>query len=214
MNKEEKLEQIYCLAQKLGLSRGEVVDYFSEKAGRCSTTQEIVPGMYVYADGLVSSEIIPNRQIKAVVGYVEEGMVYAVCLKQANLPWSSDCLSVSETRTMVNGKEATQKILKAARTQRQKAEAAKWCYNYAEDGVKPKEAFLASLYEWKKIFANRNEVNASLTRLGVAVLEGCYWSSTEYVSNHSWRLYLGSGGTNDYNKNCNYYVRPVIAFRI
>ena len=214
MNKEEKLEQIYCLAQKLGLSLGEVVDCFSKKAERCSVTPEIVPGMYVYADGLVSSEIIPNHQIKAVVGYVEEGMVYAVCLKQANLPWSSDFLSVPETKTMISGKEATQKILEAARTREKRAEAAQWCYDYAEDGVKPGEAFLASMNEWTKIFANERAINASLTRLEFCGLSGCCWSSIEYSINNSWILYTSSGTKTGNLKDGNNDVYPVIAFRI
>lgn len=214
MNKEEKLEQIYCLAQKLGLSLGEVVDYFSVKAGRCSTTREILPGAYVYADGMISFDIVDNRQIKAVVGYVEEGMVYAVCLRQVRLPWSSDFLPVPETEEMVRGKEATQKILETARTQRKKAEAAEYCYDYAEDGVKPREAFLASLSEWKKILANKDAINDSLESLNVSTLGGYYWSSEEYLSDSSWML--GSNGGRNYSdsKDNDNGIRPVIAFRI
>lgn len=185
--------------------------------------EQVLPGMYVYADGLVSSEIIPNRQIKAVVGYVAEGKVYAVCLKETELPWSSDRLLVPETKTMISGKEATKKILETAWAQGKKAEAAQWCHDYAEDGVKPGEAFLASLYEWENLLANKDVINASLKCLGGATLFQSYWLSNEYNSHNSRRLtmihdcyyiYGKSSCYYIYGKSYDNYVRPVISFEL
>ena len=218
MKKKEKLEQLYLQAQELGVSSREVGEYFLSKDVKApsvvqeyQTPAEVLPGMYVYADGLISAELITGRQVKAVVGYVEGKTVYAVCLKAKELPWSSDCLEVKASRDLTDGKEATAVILAAAKQKRGKAEAAQWCHDYAEDGVIQGEAFLPSLTELEKLFANKAAINASLKALGVALLEGWYWSSTEYDNNYAWEFYM-SNGDRDYDYK--YYntnsVRPVI----
>lgn len=131
------------------------------------------------------------------------------------MPWSSDWLEAKATQKMTGGKEATRKILEISRKKRQEAEAAQWCYDYAEDGVKQGEAFLPSLTELEKLFANKAAINASLNALGVALLEGWYWSSTEYSGNGAWRLGMSDGGRGAYDKNYNnLYVRPVLALKL
>ena len=115
---------------------------------------------------------------------------------------------------MTGGKEATRKLLEISRKKRQEAEAAQWCYDYAEDGVKQGEAFLPSLTELEKLFANKAAINASLNALGVALLEGWYWSSTEYNSSSAWRLNMSNGDRNGTNKDNGFYVRPVLALKL
>lgn len=130
------------------------------------------------------------------------------------MPWSSDWLEAKATQKMTGGKEATRKLLEISRKKRQEAEAAQWCYDYAEDGVKQGEAFLPSLTELEKLFANKAAINASLNALGVALLEGWCWSSTEYVSNFAWVLYLYNGYRNYGTKSDGTYVRPVLALKL
>ena len=195
MNKKEKLEQVNHLVQKLGLSPQEAVEYFSAKVvesssvvRECEVAVGVLPGMYVYADGLISSEIIEGRQVMAVVGSVDGSDVLAVCLQEACLPWFSDW---------------------------QGAEAAQWCYDYAEDGVKQGEAFLPSLTELEKLFANKAAINASLKALGVAWLEGWYWSSTEYDNTNAWGFGMTGGLRYDGSKYYNgYSVRAVITIQL
>ena len=106
--------------------------------------------------------------------------------------------------------------MEISRKKRQEAEAAQWCYDYAEDGVKQGEAFLPSLTELEKLFANKAAINASLNALGVALLEGWYWSSTEYDSNGAWTLRMADGVRLYGSKYNNYsrYVRPVLALKL
>lgn len=211
-NKRDKLERICFFAQQSGISLEELDAYFSLRDAK-----KILPGMYVYADGLVSSEIIPNRQIKAVVGYIEDKTVYAVCLQVKRLPWS-DSISfyVEETRMMSNGKEATKKILETAWAQGKKAEAAQWCHDYAQDGVKQGEAFLPSLDELKRLSFYRGVINDSLRRLKAALLkQGFYWSSIESNRNMAKSLYMiGRDEGDDCCKFLWHYVRPVISFEL
>lgn len=161
-------------------------------SGKYETPKRVLPGMYIYADGLIYPEIIEGRQVMAIVGSVDGSDVLAVCLQEACLPWSSDWLEAKATQKMTGGKEATRKILEISRKKRQEAEAAQWCYDYAEDGVKQGEAFLPSLTELEKLFANKAAINASLNALGVALLEGWYWSSTESGSDWAWVAVAGT----------------------
>jgi len=222
MKKKEKLEQFYLQAQKLGLSPQEVDEYFLSKDVKApaivqeyQTPAKVLPGMYVYADGSISAELITGRQVKAVVGYVEGKTVYGICLKAKELPWSSDCLEVKAFRDMTDGKKATLRILESAKERGVKAEATQWCHDYAEDGVIQGEAFLPSLTELEKLFANKAAINASLKALGVVLLEGWYWSSTEYDNTNAWGFGMTGGLRYDGSKYYNgYSVRVVITIQL
>jgi len=223
MEKKEKMEIISCLVRKLNLSPKEIAEYLLAENSLADVTEakeykmpdEILPGMFVYADGLIYPEIIEGRQIKAVVGYVEGKTVYAVCLQEENLPWSGDYLEVEMTREMTGGQEATCKILEAARQTGKKAEAAQWCHGYVYDGVKQGEAFLPSINELRKMFANKAAMNASLKALNVAMLDGWYLSATEYRNTTAWGFAMNFGFRNYDDKNFNNgYVRPVICVKV
>lgn len=45
--------------------------------------QTIKPGMFIYTDNSISEELIPERQVKAVVGYIENNTVYALSCIQS-----------------------------------------------------------------------------------------------------------------------------------
>lgn len=177
--------------------------------------KEVKPGMFVYADGLISEELISDRQIKAVIGYVEKGIAYAVCLQQIQLPWSSGWLESHITRNMADGKKATCKMLEIAQKSGKKAEAAQWCYNYTENGVQAGEAFLPSLTEWEKLYANKTAINASLRELNVVELRGYYWSSTEGDTVLAKAFGMHNGFRYQHYKNYNdSYARPILAIQI
>lgn len=232
MERNEKLEMLTALVGELGFSCDDVVNYWkasgkleakqsqslipagTEEASQDQNSAKVTPGMFVYVDGLIYPEIIEGRQIKAVVGCVEGSEVLAVCLQEADLPWSSDWLEAEATQTMTDGQKATSEILKISRKKQQEAEAAQWCNNYNQDGVKQGEAFLPSLTELKKLFVSKAAINASLNALGVALLDGWYWSSTETNNLYAWDLFMSSGGTGYYDKYDTSYVRPVLALKL
>ncbi len=77
----------------------EAVEYFSAKVvesssvvRECEVAAGVLPGMYIYVDGLISAELITGRQVKAVVGYVEGRQFMGFASRRKELPWSSDCL--------------------------------------------------------------------------------------------------------------------------
>ena len=74
---------------------------------------------------------------------------------------------------------------------------------------------MPSLTELEKLFANKAAINASLNALGVALLEGWYWSSTENSFNFAWLLDMSDGIRNaNYKSNNLRYVRPVLALKL
>lgn len=74
---------------------------------------------------------------------------------------------------------------------------------------------MPSLTELEKLFANKAAINASLNALGVALLEGWYWSSTEGSNDYAWILDMSDGTRLAGNKYRNvHYVRPVLALKL
>lgn len=175
-----------------------------------------LPGMYVYADGKISSEILPGCQIKAVVGYIEDGMAYAVCLRNKAGSWTNCDAFVEEPQIITNGKEATRKILEFAEKYGRKAYAAQICYDYAEDGVQQGEAFLPSLCEFEKLYVNKVAITTSLEALHADVLFewSYYWTSTEVSSGHVMMFSMKDGHSLSMAKINTEFIRPFITVKI
>ena len=173
-------------------------------------------GMFYYAeDKSFSDELIPNKTVSGVVGYVGKSCLHGLValLHQRRLPWSSDGLIVGMYDLC--GYSNTRVILQTAKGKNKKAEAAQYCAEYTFDNVKPGEAFLASQNEMNLIFCSRTQINKSL-----ALIEGAdlldkpfYWTSSEYSSETASYQNFSYGGRGYYSKyNVNYFALPVIEF--
>lgn len=243
MEKNEKFEMLTKMVGMTGLQISEVVAYWQE-TGQLKTTelaektaapeqpkdlsgitilpsrkivtpQEIEPGMFMYEDGLIFPEIVKGNQITSVIGYVDEHEGLSVCLREEQLPWSSDLLEVHVRNT--SGKEATEQIIKSASRQKKKAEAAQYCLKYTADGVKAGEAFLALRDELELVSQNRELVNMALDKLHTVRMDKKYWSSSVHfvdgrITAAGQNFFDGTGYT-DY-KYREYYVRPFLAFKL
>lgn len=65
------------------------------------------------------------------------------------------------------------------------------------------------------IFLNKKYINYKIKELGGDILEGYFWSSTEYGSYFAWRLGMYNGLRSYYDKTYNHnYVRPVLALKL
>lgn len=75
-------------------------------------------------------------------------------------------------------------------------------------------AQMPNLRQLKVIYKNKEVLNKAFIAAGGEALddEVFYWSSTEYLSNGAWILYMGNGYRYNSNKSNNVYVRPVLAF--
>ena len=65
------------------------------------------------------------------------------------------------------------------------------------------------------IFLNKKHINSKIKELGGDILEGYFWSSTEYGYNYAWILRMSDGlrGWDD-KYSSNDYVRPVLALKL
>lgn len=65
------------------------------------------------------------------------------------------------------------------------------------------------------IFLNKKYINSKIKELGGDILEGYFWSSTEYSFDYAWRLDMSDGSRYAYYKvNHSRYVRPVLALKL
>lgn len=205
MDKKQVLEQLKRESKELGLEAREVAEYFSSKKVLQSffgkSHSAILPGMFIYADNLIFPELILGRQVKAVVGYVENNVAYGICLHRTLLPWFNYSftpsgslwarnveLEVPETRKILNGQEATSKILNACSQYPDAEVAARWCANYCADGVARGEAFLPSIFEAKKVIANEAIINESFTKLDIFPLEWILSSTESDKADRAWAI--------------------------
>ena len=176
-------------------------------------------GMFYYAeDKSFSEELIPNKTVSGVVGYVDETGVHGliVLLRQKRLRWLnwSLCVGVPEGG---KGKENTRLILEFAQQKGLSAEAAEYCANYTYDGVKAGEAFLPSIDELKYLYQNKQIVDEKLALInGADLLDGWYyWSSSECPNfNSALSQSFRSGRVFECSnvKSSRDSVRPVVAF--
>lgn len=248
METNKKIELLTEIVGELNLSFNEIVAYWRENGKlppetseassgaetivRYKTPEKILPGMYIYADGLIYPEIIEGRQLKAVVGYVDSSKILGVCLHEAHLSWSRDDLEIEELRKREHGgKEATKLILEASHVKFKRAEAAQWCFDYAEDGVRKGEAFLPSITELRKVDANFEVIDIALRGLGGTSFTKHYWGpgdvknywSSSLRDNHNDCLCLDKvealmlksafNGHGSVNKREDHYVRPFLEIR-
>ena len=190
---------------------------------------KIKVGMYYYAeDKTFSWQIVSEKQVSGVVGYVDtsgcHGLV--VMLHDRTCYWTKDVLPVGMT-FVDRGKENTKRIWTAVKRQGISAEAACYCAMYAENGIKAGEAFLPSKNELYLIFQNFNLINASLKNVhGARIMRKCYhWSSSENGKCFAWswgfnekgKIPLGTfenGFLSPYDLDKDYtaLTRPVVAF--
>ena len=229
----EKFVILKAKALELGLSVEDVVRYWwHEKELSQEFLQSLLCGitllkadsgnikvkMFYYAeDKTFSEKLIPCKQVSGVVGDVDKtgrhGLI--TMLHQKILPWSSDELSVGLPDGL-NGKENTRLIMETAGLQKQKAEAAEYCANYALDGIQAGEAFFASHYEMSRVCKNYKLVNEALCHIkGADVLLDSheYWTSSEKQSGKA-MFVNGKQAFVDRSigKWAKLYVCPVVAF--
>ena len=223
-----KLENLRLAAANFGLSPEDVVKgWYQNQYVRREFLQELLsnteaeaekikPGMFYYAgDKSFSAEPVSEKQVSAIVGWVDESSKHGLVLglREAELPWSSDCLVIDTF--LGDGKKNTRLILEAARKQNKKAEAAEWCAAYDFDEIQPGEAFLPNGDELVKIFKNFDAVQKALKKINRPLLDkyNWYWSSSETYYRYAW-VVRPSDGSMGYGSKYDYYgrVRCVLAF--
>ena len=198
------------VSEDTDVAKSDVPVFLNAESGK------IKVGMFYYAeDESFSEELIPNKNVSGVVGYVDESGEHGliVLLHQLELQWLNQRLSVGLS-DVLSGKENTLLILDFAGKQGLMAEAVEYCTEYSYDGVEIGEAFLPSIDELKRLYENKQLINDKLALTkGVDLFSNkYYWSSSENSYNYAWRLCFGNGRVDYDDKVGIAYVCPVVAF--
>lgn len=64
------------------------------------------------------------------------------------------------------------------------------------------------------IFLNKKYINSKIKELEGDILEGYFWSSTEFNSDYAWTLDMSDGPRYSYLKYGSNYVHPVLALKL
>ena len=179
---------------------------------------EVKVGWYAFAGGKFSPDPDSYPNCQGVVGWVnpdksapqgQRGLI--VTLDEVKKAWSDkDC--ETNIKDEYDGKGNTEKLIVYGKAHGISFPAAEWCVRYSKNGVRPGEGFMPSKEQLKLIVANRELVNPALQGIGGIILDGWYWSSSEYSYGTAWLVYAYDGSVYGNSKYYNLYVRCVLAF--
>ena len=186
MEKNEKLKAVAAAAESFNLTAEEVITYFGQnsiQSEKANSVDIIRPGMYFYSDRTISADVLPEKQISGIVGWVDKSGKHGLVLglrETTGLMWMKDH-SFYASASNKSGKDNTYLLLKEAQAHETCAEAAEWCEKYDFDGVRAGEAFLPSKDELVNIFKNLGVIQTALGKIDQPKLQekDAYWSSSE-----------------------------------
>lgn len=195
--KEKKLALVDELVVGLGLTRDEVVDYFTKllpvkepkKSRPKIDIMQVKVGMIWYEDDTFSFDILPKRS-KAIVELVEytTSTVFGDLtaselfeIKEVGLPWH-------ETKMYIE----------------------KFSYPCQMD----EKIVWYSIEQLKKVYMMYERVRRTFDIVYKQCRKEMHWSSTENSAYNAWALHFNYGGSYNFNKYNSYYVRPVLALKV
>ena len=152
------------------------------------------------------------------IGDTQSGVIcmpgYVMSISEANRQWSSQKGKIGATSLddgMANRKALESVVESNASADLNKFYAFKYCMNFGQDW------YLPALNELMKIYSNVSELNAMLTKIGGTILDGTYWSSTEYDSYDAYYVQFSNGKSNftdkDFLNSATYQSLKVRAIR-
>ena len=183
-----------------------------------SAVPEIQVGWYAFAGGKFSPNPNAYANCQGVVGWVnpdknapqgQRGLI--VTPDEVKKAWS-DKHCETNIKDEYDGKGNTEKLIAYGKAHDISFPAAEWCAQYSQNGVRPGEGFMPASEQLKRIVANRKIVNPALQKIGGIILDGWYWSSSEYSYGTAWLVYAYDGSVYGNSKYYNLYVRCVLAF--
>ena len=190
----------------------------TEAADLEEDVSDVKVGWYAFAGGKFSPAPDAYANCQGVVGWVnpdksapigQRGLI--ITPDEVKKAWSSvNC--ETNIKDEYDGKGNTEKLIVYGKAHGISFPAAEWCVRYSKNGVRPGEGFMPSKEQLKLIVANRELVNPALQGIGGIILDGWYWSSSEYSYGTAWLVYAYDGSVYGNSKYYNLYVRCVLAF--
>ena len=193
--KKKKLAQVDELVLKLGLTRDEVIDFFSKlppvkepkKSRPKIDITQVKVGMIWYEDDTFSFDILPKK-IKAVVELVKGGIIYGDLT-------ASELFGIPERpMSWFSAKQFFDK------------------FSYP---CKDNEKIVwYSIKQFENVYKTYEWVRKTFDIIHKQYRKKSYWSSTEYNSFVAWKQMFDSGYGLALDKyNC-FYVRPILALEV
>ena len=178
-------------------------------------------GDILYSDKSCNTNVVASKTPIGVIFDITNKL--AIWLEEPYpLDWSDDyfdvpglsniTLSAAAATADWQGKNNTRVMLEYCKANGKSCPAFEYVNSYKTEGTQAGDWYLPAFGELNAIYGNKNVLNIALGKIGGTKLgTGGYWSSSESSSLYAWVLYFSSGGDN-YRKDVNFYVRPVLAF--
>ena len=229
---EEKIKVIEQVANWLGLSLQDVVEYWLEqhKVNKKRICKIVEPEKVQIYDSIFSADDIRSRtklfwyafegrkfspdpraypSCQGVVGWInpdpnapEGERIYVVLPEQQKLQYS-DKDYATRVSDLYDGKANTRNLVEYGKKHNIEFPAAEYAYNYCKNGVKQGEAFLPARKQLERVIKNYYDIRKSLKLMG-GTFEDWLWSSSETSASYAWIVYSDSG-TMDYGSKLNTY---------
>ena len=174
-------------------------------------------GMIYYSDGSCSRSVDGS---KTAIGVVVEDNAYVMSVpKTGTMTWASTSNDVSGLTNFYSdnqakldylGKLNTAAIVAAYSSDTTINNAAKYCNSYSTAGTSAGQWYLPAAGElYDGLYLNNKKVTRAFAQLGV-VINGYFWSSSEYSSGDAW--FVSSISDDVVNENKYSYNRSVSCF--
>ena len=187
-----------------------VCPFDSNKVFCVFSEQDCEIGDILYEDK--SCAALPQSGKTAIGVIFSAASRLAIALDERELTWGGHGNEIGSAAQGNWGKSNTEAILAYGKANNISYPAAEYCNQYRTSGTGAGDWVLPSLDELRLLSGRFSEVNSTLTLLGKSLIDGYYWSSSEYNNYNVRRLVPSSGDTGYYIKTSSYRVRPVLAF--
>ena len=185
------------------------------------STANCLVGDILYSDMTCNSNYVPSKTPIGVV-FDHSGKLAIGLEESSPLNWSDGYFDVPGVDnitdstlaiTDLDGKKNTSTILAYCKTKGKSCPAFEYVNSYKTEGTKAGDWYLPSMGELYAISGNKGVLNVALGKIMATKLgANYYWSSSENSGTNAWILNFYNGNVYNYDKNYNYYVRPVLAF--
>ena len=185
------------------------------------STANCLVGDILYSDMTCNSNYVPSKTPIGVV-FDHSGKLAIGLEESSPLNWSDGYFDVPGVDnitdstlaiTDLDGKKNTSTVLAYCKANGKSCPAFEYVNSYKTEGTKAGDWYLPSMGELYAISGNKGVLNVALGKIMATKLgANYYWSSSENSGTNAWILNFYNGNVYNYDKNYNYYVRPVLAF--
>ena len=204
----------------------EKITVIEENGGGSGTTTpdytNCTVGAILYSDMSCNANVVASKTPIGVVFDTTNHLAMALDTElkkwsvpaiEFDVPGLNNITSASAVTADWQGKNNTRVVLEYCKAKKgYSCPAFEYVNSYKTDGTLAGDWYLPAMGELNAIYGNRGVLNIALGKIGGTKLGAGHWSSSEESNNFAWVLYLNGAGVNNFYKDEEFYVRPVLAF--